>query len=249
MNRLRHAICKTFRCLRNFHFHDVAGLHRETPAGVPVAIRSPGYSVMISEMYLIRKGTENAMSAVRAVLFYFAVETSLDTLTSSGSSPSQSRAHRTKRVEGFAASKLNIFALQIAGSHIVHAGVTKNITEWIVIAAKAYARCLSNHDAKLAFVLDLLRLQAAIQCIARCRSRPTAPSETAAARQAFCFPAPPHAPGSFARRKQSLKAYTGATRLRHSVDCSNELLLVWTMLSEAYEVLNCSLTRKTTSRS
>src|SRR6202008_4546951 len=42
---------------------------RETPAGVPVAIRSPGYSVMISEMYLIRKATENAMSAVLPFCF------------------------------------------------------------------------------------------------------------------------------------------------------------------------------------
>ncbi len=42
---------------------------RETPAGVPVAIKSPGYRVMISEMYLIRKATGKAMSAVLPFCF------------------------------------------------------------------------------------------------------------------------------------------------------------------------------------
>src|SRR5215211_5019325 len=49
--------------------HTSPCVSRETPEGVPVAIRSPGNSVIILEMYRIKKSTEKTIWLVRPSCF------------------------------------------------------------------------------------------------------------------------------------------------------------------------------------
>src|SRR5580693_1065951 len=66
------------------------------------------------------------------------------------------RANRAKTVEAFGAGPLTVFVLQIARSHIVEAGIAKNVGTRIFIRAQLVA-FPANHNCELPFEVDTLR--------------------------------------------------------------------------------------------
>src|SRR5206468_5120479 len=57
----------------------------------------------------------------------------------------------------FRSCKLSILFLQVARGHIVQARIAENMVEWIFVV-KQRSALTSDHDRKLAFMLDLLRV-------------------------------------------------------------------------------------------
>src|SRR5712671_2763953 len=67
------------------------------------------------------------------------------------------RPNRAERVEAFTAGKLHITLLDVAGSDIVEAGITKNEGQGIIGIAKMRA-ATANDDGQLAFMFNALRI-------------------------------------------------------------------------------------------
>src|SRR4051812_45587419 len=67
------------------------------------------------------------------------------------------RANGAKRVEAFAARKLDIAFLNIARRHVVQAGVAEDVSERVIRIAELRATT-ANYDRKLAFMLYALRV-------------------------------------------------------------------------------------------
>src|ERR1700736_794239 len=65
------------------------------------------------------------------------------------------RTDWTKRIKAFGTRPLTVFFLKIAGAHIVHRGVTKNVGMHIFIGWQ-FVTALGDHHAELAFVIDTL---------------------------------------------------------------------------------------------
>ena len=76
------------------------------------------------------------------------------------------RPDRTKGIEAFGASKLYVGFLQIAGGHVVHTGVTQNITQRILVIVQMRASA-ANNQTKFAFVLHALRIFCEDDCLRR----------------------------------------------------------------------------------
>jgi hypothetical protein len=58
-------------------------------------------------------------------------------------------------VEGFAACELHVFALEVAGGHVVEAGVAEDVCERVLVVGEAGAPA-SDNDGEFALVLDPL---------------------------------------------------------------------------------------------
>ena len=63
--------------------------------------------------------------------------------------------NRAEGVETFGAGPLPVLLLQVAGGHVVHAGVAEDIGPHVVALPQAVT-ALANHDAQLAFVIHPL---------------------------------------------------------------------------------------------
>jgi hypothetical protein len=100
-----------------------------TPAGVPVAITSPGYSVMPREQVSISVGMSKIRSVVRRVLAQLAVDPAAHPRVGAvelvgGDDP---RPHRAEGVEGLAQVPLLVAHLHVARGHVVDDGVAEHV--------------------------------------------------------------------------------------------------------------------------
>src|SRR5882672_1168733 len=66
------------------------------------------------------------------------------------------RAYGTECVEAFGAAPLAVFGLEIAGGHVVHAGVAENVLPHVFICRGMMAS-FSNDHAEFALMVDALR--------------------------------------------------------------------------------------------
>src|SRR5262249_30097400 len=66
------------------------------------------------------------------------------------------RSHRAKSIKAFGPAPLTVLLLQIAGGHIIDAGITENIWAHILISFHLEAR-FANHYPEFAFIVHALR--------------------------------------------------------------------------------------------
>ena len=133
------------------------GCNGPTPAGVPVAIRSPGSSVITCEM----KWMSTSSGKRKSTVVPFCRIWPFTRVCTPHALPRievchHHRADGTKGVEPFGASPLTIFFLQVARGHVVHAGIAKYVRPYVIALAQAVA-ALADHDSQLAFVVHALR--------------------------------------------------------------------------------------------
>ena len=91
---------------------------RATPDGVPVAMMSPGSSVIPSEMYAMSSGTPVIICAQLAswrTSPFTSVRSRISATGGAATAFQQDRAERGERVQGLAPDPLRLGALQVAG--------------------------------------------------------------------------------------------------------------------------------------
>ena len=127
-----------------------------TPWGVPVGIRSPG-SKRHDLGDIADDGVEREDEIPRvALLPDRAVDSGLYRKPRPGIDfVRDQRADRAKSVETLGAGELAVFLLQVARSHVVHAGIAKNVGTNIFVRRQLVARS-GDHHSEFAFVVDAL---------------------------------------------------------------------------------------------
>ena len=132
-----------------------------TPAGVPVAIRSPGCSVIrLAHVGDDLRHREDHLRS-RGVLHRLAVEDAanlqrlrvFDLLARH-----QARSDRTEAVRGLAARPLSVGELQVASADVVETQITADRVERVALGGPAGAS--TDHDPELGLVIDLFMTRA-----------------------------------------------------------------------------------------
>ncbi len=125
------------------------------PDGVPVAITSPGRSVITCEIKDTSRYTGKIKSAVD-VSCRSCPLSRVSMLAAAGSSSVSMQGPIGQNVSNpLAAGKLAVFFLQIPGGHVIEAGIAENIIRGILLG-NIFAKP-SYHHAKLAFIVHPLR--------------------------------------------------------------------------------------------
>src|ERR1041384_7399409 len=84
-------------------------------------------------------------------LFGFAVNARDDFKVNGADVRLYERAYGTEGVEGFTARELHVFALKVARSHVVQAGVAQNVMQRVIIGTKL-SRLASYNDSQFTFM-------------------------------------------------------------------------------------------------
>ena len=109
---------------------------KPTPSGVPVAITSPGSSVIPLLSSAIRRGTEKIIFDGIAVLLFDAVATKAQlerVRIADFLGRDDPRTDGAGRVETLALEPLTVLALQIARGHVVERGISEDDVERLVL--------------------------------------------------------------------------------------------------------------------
>ena len=128
-----------------------------TPPGVPVAMRSPGSSVMPAEIVSINAGTPKMRSRVDCVLAQLAVDPQPHAKIGAVELVGRDdpRAHRAEGVERLAEQELLVALLHVARGNVVEDRVAEHVVERA--RRRDAATALADHHHELRFVVDRLR--------------------------------------------------------------------------------------------
>src|SRR3984957_3958112 len=128
-----------------------------TPAGVPVAIRSPGCRGMPADKVSMVGGNVKKKKAGIRALPQLAVDVAgdrrvgdIDLLTGY-----RDRAHRAERVLRLADQPLTVASLQVARRHIIDDGIAPDVIECVLGADATTA--LADNNRELRLVIDRRR--------------------------------------------------------------------------------------------
>ena len=125
------------------------------PAGVPVAITSPGSSVITCAIQRIITSTEKIISDDAGGLFPNAVDVGLDAGIGRIEVRLQYRAEGAEGVEAFAAGPLAVEFLQVARGDVVEASVAERCRAARLRRGPGETAA-ADDDGELAFVVDAL---------------------------------------------------------------------------------------------
>ena len=141
----------------NSNVNDVAGDQRPTPAGVPVAITSPGSASSCAKSSAPERpdGINHQRSSAR--LAAACPFTCFDQQVVWFQLRFDVRPDGAKSVEAFRARELHIALLQIARGHIVHAGVSEHVGQRVARRPQMGASACRS-PSQLAFMFDALRI-------------------------------------------------------------------------------------------
>src|ERR1700741_4058260 len=151
---LRHSVYKGADPT-HFNLYRIAVLHPRDACGRSSRNQVTGIQCHDLRDVPYKKGDRKCHVSRVAFLFYFAVETCLDGHAARIALSLEPRTPRATRVKRLTASELDVFALQVARSDVVHARVAKDVAERIVGLGNVVGET-SDYNAEFSFVLDLL---------------------------------------------------------------------------------------------